>query len=135
MLLDEPLSALDPELRSQLQDQLAQLQRRFRFTAIMVSHDIGEVFKLSQQVYRLERGGILQSGTPSEIFLQRRFGGKINLRAQVLAVRREEVVYIVSLLLGHEIVDVIASNDEAAAIHEGDYVSLSVKAFSPLISK
>jgi molybdate transport system ATP-binding protein len=133
MLLDEPLSALDPELRSQLQDQLADLQRRFRFTALMVSHDIGEVFKLAQQVYRLEHGRIVLAGTPSEVFLQRRMGGKINLRGQVLAIRREEVVFVVSVLLGQDIVDVIAGDDEVATLREGDYVSLAVKAFSPLI--
>ena len=133
MLLDEPLSALDPELRSQLQEQLADLQRRFRFTAIMVSHDIGEVFKLSQQVLRMERGRIVHAGTPAEVFLQRRMGGKINLRGQVLAIRREDVVFVVSLLLGQDIVDVIASDDEVASIREGDQVSLAVKAFSPLI--
>lgn len=133
LLLDEPLSALDQALRVQLQDQLAQLQRHFRCTTLMVSHDIGEVFRLSRQVHRLEHGRVIQSGTPSEVFLQRRMGGKIHLRGQVLAIRREDVVLVVSLLLGQDIVDVIASDDEVAGLQEGAFVSLAVKAFSPLI--
>jgi molybdate transport system ATP-binding protein len=133
LLLDEPLSALDIELRSQLQDDLARLHQRFGLTTLLVSHDVGEVFKLSQRVLRLEGGRIVQSGTPAEVFLQRRLAGKLNLRAQVLAVRHEEVVHIVSLLIGQDIIEVIASDDEVAGLRHGDFISVSAKAFSPLL--
>jgi molybdate transport system ATP-binding protein len=133
LLLDEPLSALDIELRSQLQDDLARLHQRFGLTTLLVSHDVGEVFKLSQRVLRLEGGRIVQSGTPAEVFLQRRVAGKLNLRAQVLAVRHEEVVHIVSLLIGQDIIEVIASDDEVAGLRRGDFISVSAKAFSPLL--
>jgi molybdate transport system ATP-binding protein len=133
LLLDEPLSALDIELRSQLQDDLARLHQRFGLTTLLVSHDVGEVFKLSQRVLRLEGGRIVQSGTPAEVFLQRRVAGKLNLRAQVLAVRHEEVVHIVSLLIGQDIIEVIASDDEVAGLRHGDFISVSAKAFSPLL--
>jgi molybdate transport system ATP-binding protein len=135
LLLDEPLSALDMEMRLQLQEQLAKLHSRFGVTTILVSHDIGEVFKLAQRVLRLERGTIAQSGTPAELFLPQSMGGKINLRAQVLAVRREDVVHIATLLLGQQIIDVIADPDEAATLRAGDVVSVSAKAFSPLLLK
>ncbi|HYD81692.1 MAG TPA: ABC transporter ATP-binding protein [Paucimonas sp.] len=135
LLLDEPLSALDLGLRTQLQDQIAQLHRRFGLTTLLVSHDLGEVFKLSQRVLRIEHGAIVQSGTPAELFLQQRLGGRINLRAQVLAIRREDVVFIVSLLLGQDIVEVIATNDDIEAVEVGDFVEIAAKAFSPLIFK
>lgn len=135
LLLDEPLSALDAELRSQLQDDLALVHRRFGLTTLLVSHDVGEVFKLSQRVLRLEQGRITQSGTPAQIFLQQRVAGKLNLRAQVLAIRREEVVYILSLLLGQDIIDVVATDDEIDGLRVGDIVSVSVKAFSPMLSR
>ena len=133
LLLDEPLSALDSAMRAQLQNDLLQLHQRFGLTTLLVSHDIGEVFKLSQRVYHLDSGRISQAGTPAEIFLQQRLRGRINLHAQVLAVRREEVVHIVSLLIGQEIVDVIASDNEVAGLRQGDVVSVSAKAFSPAI--
>jgi molybdate transport system ATP-binding protein len=132
LLLDEPLSALDIALRSQLQDDLARLHRRFGLTTLLVSHDVGEVFKLSERVLKLEGGRIVQSGTPSEVFLPRRHAGKLNLRAQVLAVRREEVVHIVSLLIGQDIVEVIASDDEVTDLRQGDFIFVSAKAVSPL---
>lgn len=133
LLLDEPLSALDAALRSQLQTDLAQVHRRFGLTTLLVSHDVGEVFKLSQRVLCLEQGRITQSGTPAEVFLQQRVTGKLNLRAQVLAIRREEVVYILSLLLGQDIIDVIATDDEVEGLRVGDIVSVFAKAFSPMV--
>jgi molybdate transport system ATP-binding protein len=135
LLLDEPLSALDFDMRSRLQDDLADLHHRFGLTTLLVSHDVGEVFKLSQQVLRLEHGRIIETGTPAEIFLRRRLTGKLNLHAQVLAIRHEEVIHIVSLLLGQDIVEVIANEDEIEGVKPGDRVSISVKAFSPLIFK
>jgi molybdate transport system ATP-binding protein len=133
LLLDEPLSALDIAMRVQLQEELARLQRSFGFTALMVSHDLGEVFKLAQQVLCLERGKLMQSGTPAQVFLSARHAGKLNVRAQVLDIRREDVVNIVSMLIGAEIVDVIASDDEIRDVKPGDLVTISAKAFSPLI--
>jgi len=135
LLLDEPLSALDTALRSRMQDDLAHLHRRFGLTTLLVSHDIGEVFKLSRQVLLMEDGRIAQMGTPDEIFLRRRLSSKLNLHAQVLAIRREDVVNIVSLLIGQEIVDVIASDQEAADLHPGDFVELASKAVSALLFK
>jgi molybdate transport system ATP-binding protein len=135
LLLDEPLSALDVQLRSQMQDDLARFHQRFGLTTLLVSHDVGEVFKLSQHVWRLEAGRIVQSGTPAEVFLQRRFSGKLNLHAQVLAIRSEEVIHIVSLLIGQDIVEVIASDDEVAELRQGDFVSVSAKAISPFLFK
>lgn len=133
LLLDEPLAALDADMRSQLQDELAQLHREFGLTTILVSHDLGEVFKLSQQVHVLEQGRISRCGTPAQVFLQQQVQGKLNLQAQVLAVRREEVVYILSLLIGQDVVEVIADEQEASGLKAGDRIAISAKAFSPLI--
>jgi molybdate transport system ATP-binding protein len=133
LLLDEPLSALDGVLRSQLQDELLQLHQECGLTSILVSHDIGEVFKLSQQVHQLEQGKIIKSGTPAEVFLQQRLSGKLNLRAQVLAIRKEEVIYVLSLLIAQDIVEIIAGEDEIQGLKVGDQIAISSKAFSPLI--
>ena len=132
LLLDEPLAALDLNLRQQLQADLANLHRRLGCTTVLVSHDLGEVFRLADRVWRLEKGSIAQCDTPAAVFLQQRVAGKLALRAQVLAVRREEVVSIVSLLIGQEIIDIIAGDDEAALLRIGDSVILSAKTFGAL---
>jgi molybdate transport system ATP-binding protein len=133
LLLDEPLSALDGVLRSQLQDELLQLHQECGLTSILVSHDIGEVFKLSQQVHQLEHGKLIKSGSPAEVFLQQRLSGKLNLRAQVLAIRKEEVIYVLSLLIAQDIVEIIAGEGEIRGLKVGDQIAISTKAFSPLI--
>ena len=133
LLLDEPLSALDATMRSQLQDDLARLHQRLGLTTLLVSHDLGEVFKLSGHVLLLEGGRITHSGTPAETFLQQRLVGRLSLRAQVLAIRREEVIHIVSLLIGQDVIDVIASDDEVAGLRPGESISVATKTFSPFL--
>lgn len=56
LLLDEPLSALDPEMRIKLQQELLELHKRFKTTTIMVSHDPAEIQKLASAVYELTAG-------------------------------------------------------------------------------
>ncbi len=68
LLMDEPFSALDPLIRTRLQDELLQLQQRLQRTIIFVSHDLDEAFKLGNRIAILEGGRMIQCGTPSEIF-------------------------------------------------------------------
>lgn len=133
LLLDEPLSALDGAMRSQLQDELLRLHQECGLTTLLVSHDVGEVFKLSQKVVQIEKGKVLRSGTPAEVFLQQSVQGKLNLRAQVLSIQREEVIYVLSLLIGQDIVEIVAAENEVTGLKVGDLISIATKAFSPLV--
>ncbi|MGB7240959.1 MAG: choline ABC transporter ATP-binding protein [Sulfitobacter sp.] len=68
LLMDEPFSALDPLIRSRLQDELMDLQRDLKRTIVFVSHDLDEAFKLGDRIAIMEGGRIVQCGTPQEIF-------------------------------------------------------------------
>ncbi|MFD2739978.1 choline ABC transporter ATP-binding protein [Sulfitobacter aestuarii] len=68
LLMDEPFSALDPLIRTRLQDELLDLQRELKRTIIFVSHDLDEAFKLGGRIAIMEGGRIVQCGTPREIF-------------------------------------------------------------------
>jgi glycine betaine/proline transport system ATP-binding protein len=68
LLMDEPFSALDPLIRTRLQDELLDLQRDLKRTIIFVSHDLDEAFKLGGRIAIMEGGRIVQIGTPREIF-------------------------------------------------------------------
>ena len=70
LLMDEPFSALDPLIRSRLQDELLELQRELKRTIIFVSHDLDEAFKLGDQIAIMEGGRVVQSGAPRAIFSQ-----------------------------------------------------------------
>ena len=67
LLMDEPFSALDPIVRSRLQDDLLQLQAELQRTIVFVSHDLDEAFKLGDRIAIMEGGRIVQVGTPAQI--------------------------------------------------------------------
>ncbi|MBO6637737.1 MAG: choline ABC transporter ATP-binding protein [Roseitalea sp.] len=68
LLMDEPFSALDPLIRTRLQDELIDLQAKLKRTIIFVSHDLDEAFKLGDRIAIMEGGRIVQCGTPQQIF-------------------------------------------------------------------
>ncbi|SDY42381.1 glycine betaine/proline transport system ATP-binding protein [Jannaschia faecimaris] len=68
LLMDEPFSALDPLIRTRLQDELLELQDRLQRTIVFVSHDLDEAFKLGGRIAIMEGGRIIQCGTPADIF-------------------------------------------------------------------
>ena len=68
ILLDEPLSALDAELRHQMQDFLKDLQRQLGITFVFVTHDQSEAIVLSDRIVVLNSGRIEQIGTPHEVY-------------------------------------------------------------------
>lgn len=68
LLMDEPFSALDPLIRTRLQDELLELQRQRGRTIIFVSHDLDEAFKIGNRIAIMEGGRIVQCGTPRDIF-------------------------------------------------------------------
>ncbi len=68
LLMDEPFSALDPLIRSRLQDELLELQAQLGRTIVFVSHDLDEAFKLGDRIAIMEGGRIVQCGTPRAIF-------------------------------------------------------------------
>jgi glycine betaine/proline transport system ATP-binding protein len=72
LLMDEPFSALDPLIRSKLQDELCALQQRVKKTILFVSHDLDEALKLGDRITILEGGRIVQTGTAEDIVYARR---------------------------------------------------------------
>ncbi|HTI03632.1 MAG TPA: choline ABC transporter ATP-binding protein [Acidisoma sp.] len=69
LLMDEPFSALDPLIRTKLQDELLAVQKEVKKTIIFVSHDLDEALKLGNQIAILEGGRIIQAGSPEDIVL------------------------------------------------------------------
>lgn len=70
LLMDEPFSALDPLIRTKLQDELLQLQKTLKKTIVFVSHDLEEALKLGDRITIMEGGRIVQSGAPEDIVLK-----------------------------------------------------------------
>jgi spermidine/putrescine transport system ATP-binding protein len=68
LLLDEPLSALDPKLRKQMRGELKSLQRRVGISFLFITHDQEEALSLSDRMAVMNRGLIEQTGTPQELY-------------------------------------------------------------------
>jgi ABC-type proline/glycine betaine transport system ATPase subunit len=67
ILLDEPFGALDAITRVELQDEFLRLKARLAKTMLLVTHDLGEAFRLADRIAVMHAGRILQTGTPDEL--------------------------------------------------------------------
>lgn len=67
MLMDEAFSALDPLIRTEMQDELVKLQEKTKRTIIFISHDLDEAMRIGDRIAIMEHGNIVQIGTPEEI--------------------------------------------------------------------
>src|SRR5215470_982308 len=91
LLLDEPLAALDKQLRAETQFELMELQARLGTTFVIVTHDQEEAMTVAHRIAVMDRGRIVQVGTPAEVYEQPRsrwvaeFIGDINLIEGVVA--------------------------------------------------
>ncbi|KPL50964.1 choline ABC transporter ATP-binding protein [Prosthecomicrobium hirschii] len=70
LLMDEPFSALDPLIRTKLQDELLSLQKELKKTIVFVSHDLDEALKLGNHIAIMEGGRVVQYGPPEDIILK-----------------------------------------------------------------
>ena len=135
LLMDEPLSALDPHMRLKLQDEILTLHKEFKTTTIMVSHDPSEMYKLASRVLVLKDGKIIDDGLPKDILLKTQGSQKFSFEGVLLDIIKVDVINIAIVAIGQQIVEVVISNIEAQNLIIGEKVNVSTKAFSPTIKK
>jgi molybdate transport system ATP-binding protein len=135
LLLDEPLAALDMKIRMKLQDHILEVHRRYALITILVSHDLGEIHKLSDWVCEIKAGKIIRQGPPSKLFAGEHLSGKFKFTGEVLKLDPQEVVVIVSVLIQNAVVKVIAQPEEVRGLRPGDRVIVASKAFNPVLYK
>ncbi len=135
LLMDEPLSALDPHMRLKLQDEILTLHKEFKTTTIMVSHDPSEMYKLASRVLVLKDGKIIDDGLPKDILLKTQGSQKFSFEGEILDIIKVDVINIAIVAIGQQIVEVVISNIEAQNLIIGEKVNVSTKAFSPTIKK
>ena len=136
LLLDEPLSALDPVLRAQLQETLTHIQRNFSLTTLLVSHDIAEIFRFAKKVYCIDNGRITQSNTPAGIFAPHADASNcLCIIGNVVSITHLGATTMLTLVNGSATTTIPCSTDSIADITTGDRVHVSVQAVNPHISK
>ena len=133
LLMDEPLSALDPHMRLKLQDEILTLHKEFKTTTIMVSHDPSEMYKLASRVLVLKDGKIIDDGLPKDILLKTQGSQKFSFEGEILDIIKVDVINIAIVAIGQQIVEVVISNIETQNLIIGEKVNVSTKAFTPII--
>jgi len=133
LLMDEPLSALDPSMRTKLQNEILTLHKEFGTTTIMVSHDPSEIYRLASRVLVLDLGKIINDGKPKEVLLKTQGSQKFSFEGELLDITKVDVIYVAIVSIGQQLVEVVVSSDEAKNLKIGQSVSVSTKAFAPMI--
>lgn len=135
LLLDEPFSSLDNETRSKMQDLILSVHKKYNLTTLIVSHHLPDIFKMSNTVVVIKNGQIQKQGTPIDILPDKKISGKFQFMGEILNIRQEDFIYIISVLIGNNIIQVVATEKEAVGLSAGDSVIISSKAFNPIIVK
>ena len=121
LLMDEPFGALDPVTRQELQDWFLEVQKGLNITVVLVTHDLGEAFKLSHEILILHKGRVEQKSTPNEIltipatdyvkeFIKSHSPGQVLERIRIYSIYDPRVVRSVKSNFGYQI---IFSNGES----------------------
>jgi molybdate transport system ATP-binding protein len=133
LLLDEPLSALGDEMRFKLQEYVLKAHKHYNLTTILVSHHLPEVYKLSDKVIVIDKGKIVKEGKPNVVFSEQNISSKFKVTGEIIDIKKSDIVYIISLLAGNELVKVVATEEEIINFTIGQKVLVASKAFNPLI--
>ncbi len=135
LLLDEPLTALDPKMRLKLQEYLVRVHREFQLTTLLVTHSISEISRLANKVLVMEKGKVIKEGSPTEVLLKHSVSGKFKFVGEVISLEPADLMFVVHVLVQEQPIRVIATADEASGLKPGDQVIVASKAFNPLIYK
>ncbi|MEO7801135.1 MAG: ATP-binding cassette domain-containing protein [Ginsengibacter sp.] len=132
LLLDEPLSAIDNMMRSQLQTTLLELHRHFTLTTILVSHDMDEIVKLSDAVIHLEHGKVERNTTPASFFMQA--NDTSMLTGKVISIEDNGSRTLNVVLLNNRLIKVNSTREDVN-FKVGDKVEVVYNDAVPLIRK
>lgn len=106
LLLDEPLSALDPSMRQKLQNYLLKIHERFKLTTILVSHDYREIFKLADRFIHMEAGRIISEDLPHTLEVANAQKGSIQLKAELIGIEENDSNFQALLMIGENIIKI-----------------------------
>ena len=135
LLMDEPLSALDTNMRTKLQNEILTLHKEFKTTTIMVSHDPSEIYRLANRVVVLNEGKIINDGLPKDVLLKTSGSAKFSFEGELLDIIKVDVIHVAIISIGQQLVEVVISNNEMKNLKIGDKIRVSTKAFTPVVSQ
>lgn len=120
LLLDEPMSALDSATRLKTQMALRRIQKENNITVLMVSHDLQEALRLSDEVLLIQNGRNVEKGTPTQVLL------KESLKGEILSITPNKEEFLVQVLVGNGIVEVKRKQSINPNLNVGDVIDIEV---------
>lgn len=135
LLLDEPLSSLNHEMRLKLQDELIKIHKQFNLTTIMVSHDIAEIYKLSDTIIKMDLGKIVQRTTHDKFFDKNQKIGTLQIKGDIIELMPNGDETIAKVFLGYSIIDITLTKSEIGKFKIGDQVIITSATFNPSLTK
>jgi ABC-type sulfate/molybdate transport systems, ATPase component len=124
LLLDEPLSAIDQNMRVQLQHTLEEVHKRYKLTSILVSHNMEEIIRLSDFVIHLEEGQVRQISAPVSFFRDHNSAPEIT--GQVVSIEKNPDGSCTFILLNNRIIKIYSDND-GQQVEVGEKVGIVYK--------
>lgn len=129
LLLDEPFNALDTKIKNKIFDELNALQKALGFVMILVSHQVLEIYRLSDRILEINQGNITSRQTPKQTFLK----NHLVLEVEVLNLKMSSFYAHVEVLLNDEVFSFVCHPAELDEIKIGDRIKMMIKSFSPMI--
>jgi len=126
LLLDEPLSALDDEMRNKLQEYILMAHRHYQLTTLLVSHHLPEVFRLADEAVLLENGRIAGQGSPASLFADQQNPGGATNTGEIIDMQLDNDLLTVNIRHATGITRMIVAPAEAAAWKIGQSVTISI---------
>ncbi len=134
LLLDEPLSAIDIEMRSKLQETLLSIHSLYKVTAIIVSHDINEIIKLTSKTIHIQHGIVQQYTSPAEIFFGK-FNEPSSFQGIFLSAEKNETEVIILVLAGNQLIKIMGTENDCKTLQKGDRIIVSFKDATAFLRK
>ncbi|MEO1516310.1 MAG: ATP-binding cassette domain-containing protein [Bacteroidota bacterium] len=135
LLLDEPLSALDLQMRRRLQDHLLQVHRAYGLTTLLVSHDLSEILRMADQVMELEAGKIIRQGDPRSLFGPATSPDHLQLHAHIVRVQEGEKQWKLEIFCENRLLEINLPPEKARQFQKGDEVLLAWHASEAVVHK
>jgi len=123
LLLDEPLSALDEELRDKLQSLIFSIHKQFNLTTLLVSHDMAEMIRLTSEIIFIKDGVAEKGGSPVEMFATAQSNGTLQLTGIVIDKISDELC----LLIGKDLFRIKVDEKKIMEFKKGDTVMVHME--------
>lgn len=130
LLLDEPLAALDDSLRSRLQNYILKIHEQYQLTTLLVSHEVGEIFKMADQVVVLKSGKIEKIGSPLMVFFEDAAKEAYQTVGRILQIQSQNGATVALVKVNDQLLAIPLTTKQAATLKGGDNILLSSAALT-----